>query len=295
MTEAEWHASNDPWEMLKWMNAPESCGSRPWSEWKPTDRQLRLFACACVRQVWHLLRYKRSRQAVEVAERFADGLATREELSAARADSRNGERDAATEAAWCVTVEAVWVAASDASWSAAWDSAAESASAVARAAQADLLRDIAGNPFRPVTLLIVNRCWKCGRASPASGVWCECGIPNDGYADCPWLTPTVASLAQAAYDARDSETGHLDPLTLAAVADALEEAGCPQEAEGACPVCLGSGGVPKPKGSPYQSTTIPCPACGGSGVGVHPLLAHLRDPGPHVRGCHVVDLLTGRE
>jgi hypothetical protein len=25
------------------------------------------------------------------------------------------------------------------------------------------------------------------------------------------------------------------------------------------------------------------------------LLEHLRGPGPHVRGCHVVDLLTGRE
>jgi hypothetical protein len=24
------------------------------------------------------------------------------------------------------------------------------------------------------------------------------------------------------------------------------------------------------------------------------LFAHLRSPGPHVRGCHVVDLLTGR-
>ena len=25
------------------------------------------------------------------------------------------------------------------------------------------------------------------------------------------------------------------------------------------------------------------------------LLTHLRGPGPHVRGCHVVDLLTGRK
>ena len=52
-----------------------------------TDRELRLFGCWCVRQVWHLLTDERSRKAVEVAELFADGKATREELGAAYADA----------------------------------------------------------------------------------------------------------------------------------------------------------------------------------------------------------------
>jgi hypothetical protein len=40
-----------------------------------TERKLRLFACACVRQQWDALRDVRSRRAVEVAECYADGLA----------------------------------------------------------------------------------------------------------------------------------------------------------------------------------------------------------------------------
>jgi len=70
-----------------------------------------------------------------------------------------------------------------------------------------------------------------------------------------WLTPTVLALAQTAYDARVLPAGHLDPQRLLILADALEDAGC----------------------------TAPA------------ILGHLRSPGPHVRGCHVLDLLLGKE
>ena len=49
------------------------------------DRTIRLFTCWCVRQVWHLLTDERLRHAVEVAERYAVGEATEEELEAASA------------------------------------------------------------------------------------------------------------------------------------------------------------------------------------------------------------------
>ena len=47
------------------------------------SRELRLFACACCTDIDALLDDERSRQAVDVAERYADGNASRDELKAA--------------------------------------------------------------------------------------------------------------------------------------------------------------------------------------------------------------------
>ena len=70
-----------------------------------------------------------------------------------------------------------------------------------------------------------------------------------------WLTTTVTSLALAAYEERIMPSGELDPARLAVLSDALEDAGC-DNAE---------------------------------------ILEHLRSPGPHVRGCWVVDLMLGKK
>jgi hypothetical protein len=89
------------------------------------DKEWRLFAVWCARQVQHLMTDERSIKAIDVAERFAHGNATSEELAAARA------------AAW----DAAW-AARDAAWDAAWaarDAAGDAAWDAARAAQREYL------------------------------------------------------------------------------------------------------------------------------------------------------------
>jgi hypothetical protein len=70
-----------------------------------------------------------------------------------------------------------------------------------------------------------------------------------------YLVPAVLSIAQAAYEERKLPSGHLDPARLAVLSDALEDAGC-TDAD---------------------------------------LLAHLRSPGPHVRGCWALDLILGMQ
>ena len=80
-----------------------------------SDRDLRLFAVWCAREALKLVEEPdpRSVEACNVAERFANGEAIQEELSAAR----DAARDAARAAAWA----AAWAAASDAAWAAARD------------------------------------------------------------------------------------------------------------------------------------------------------------------------------
>ena len=93
MTEAEWLSSKIPRAMLNAFR-PDSY-IQYYRNLKPEDRakagrldrKLRLFACACVRRVWHLLEDERSRRAVEVSERYAEGMATPEELDAACHDA----------------------------------------------------------------------------------------------------------------------------------------------------------------------------------------------------------------
>jgi hypothetical protein len=92
------------------------------------DREARLYAVWCARQVQHLMTDQRSLAALDVAERHANGEATDEELAAARAAAC----DAARDAAWAAARDAAWAAARDAARAAAW----AAARAAARAAQA---------------------------------------------------------------------------------------------------------------------------------------------------------------
>lgn len=104
------------------------------------DKTLRLFACACAREVWHLFKDERSLKAIEVIERYANGMATEEELAAAQyaawAAAWDAEQAEAQDAA-----QAARAAARDAARAAAWDAAWDAARAEARYAAWEAARD----------------------------------------------------------------------------------------------------------------------------------------------------------
>src|SRR5947209_20603142 len=70
-TEQEWLACANPHRMLEEVR------------FRQYARKLRLFACACCRHAWDLLGSRGGKEALLVAERFADGLAGEKERVAA--------------------------------------------------------------------------------------------------------------------------------------------------------------------------------------------------------------------
>ena len=110
------------------------------------DKDWRLYAVWCARQVQHMMTDPRSIAALDVAERHAEGTATDDELAAAASAATNAARSAA----WSATSCAVTNAARSAAWSAA-DSAAKSAAwNAARDAVGDAVGDAQTKRFLEV-------------------------------------------------------------------------------------------------------------------------------------------------
>jgi hypothetical protein len=189
MTEAEWGACAGPKRMLEHLRG------------RAGDRKWRLFACGCCRRFWQLLADDRSRNAVEVAERYADGLSTAEEMGAAKAGAEevwrsqwvygDTENPPAAYAAGGAATAAFPIAGHRMAESAVW-AGQGCGGRRERRAQSDLFRCVFGNPFRPAA---VDPSW------PA------------------WNGGAVRNLARTIYDERA-----FDRLPI--LADALEEAGC---------------------------------------------------------------------
>jgi hypothetical protein len=221
-------------------------------------RKVRLFSVACCRRNWHLLTDDRSRTAILTAEQLAEGNLNQTEVDGVRANAYavyentsrpgSGFPDATVgitlgrwesaqapvhallvydnvqetfRAAMIVSEEAVEAAVSSAVDEAPHPTMAgflkRAAQKVEHEAHCNLLRDIFGNPFRPIVV------------------------------DPRWQTESVVALATVIY-----AEWAFDRMPI--LADALEEAGCDHA----------------------------------------DFLAHCRGPGPHVRGCWVVDLVLGK-
>ncbi len=127
------------WDGAKW--AVENCHDMDevWQNAKPewliwvatregvlTDKELRLFAVWCARQVQHLMTDERSIAALDVAERYANGNATDKELNEARRAAWEAARDVADAAADA----APWATARDGAKLVAWDAHNASETAV---------------------------------------------------------------------------------------------------------------------------------------------------------------------
>jgi len=161
MTEAEWLASEDATSMLRFVG--QTAG----------DRKLRLFACACSRDIFGDDLH--TSQSIALAERYADGL------------SDQSERDSVLQNLSANDLLSAWVLDSN---------MVEAAPFVTEHFGDDLrrlalacVRDIFGNPFRPVTF------------SPA------------------WRTEIAVALATQMYESRDFGA-------MPILADALQDAGC---------------------------------------------------------------------
>src|SRR5690349_1478987 len=76
MTESEWVNATDPRVLLSWLH----------EQGMLTERKVRLFTVACCRSIWHLMTDERSRKAVEVAEQYADGAVSQDQLADAFLD-----------------------------------------------------------------------------------------------------------------------------------------------------------------------------------------------------------------
>ena len=84
------------------------------------ERVWRLFAVWCVRQVQHLLTDQRSLVALDVSERYANGMATDTELRAARDNARVASWNAASRRA-ASAESAAWYAAWVDGWEVVWE------------------------------------------------------------------------------------------------------------------------------------------------------------------------------
>ena len=172
MTEEEWLKCGSSRSMIEFVQS------------RVSERKLRLFACSCCRFRWSLVGHVLPCQILQVAEDYAEGRAPYSALQAVgrefsessyRLDLDNERFHMLSGLTNRHVRAAVWCAQTPGT-----------------PKKAELIRDIFGNPFRPVTL------------------------------DPRWLSSTVLDLARTIYDERLFER-------LPILADALMDAGCDSE------------------------------------------------------------------
>jgi hypothetical protein len=203
-----------------------------------TDRQSRLLCCALCREAWPILRDEASRKAVVVGEAYADDDACK----TARLDALSGVASCGSPsfvmdgqlAVNCVmpngfsrqfvvlgellgqTLRGCPLCLGGCWYCLSWapHRTARGFVPVPKARQMQLLKDLVGDPF----LTAENEGLSAATRLAAGGWHSGLGVP--------WMTRDVKLLAASAYNDR-LRAGNMDPVTLLALADAMEEAGAP--------------------------------------------------------------------
>jgi hypothetical protein len=234
MTESDWRNATDAYPMLKFLHRRAVGWQAVLPGWLTPNRsvagrQLRLFGAACCRSLWSFLGDEPGCEAVCVAERYAEGQASRDELRRVREQmlSQPGVRwwRRWLSRVYTFQMHEVWMWAQGMAWAVAadpddlwrqitrlaWVAGPDGPLGMSLElvdgipSPASLLRDVFGNPFSP--------------ASAVDPAWLD------------WNDGTVKRLAEAASEERSLPSGELDAGRLAVLCDGLEDAGCPSDHE----------------------------------------------------------------
>jgi hypothetical protein len=249
MTEADWLSATDPTPLLAFL--PDTG--------RLSERKARLFGVACCRRVWPLLTDERSREAVELAERYADDATASAALAVAAAVA--GE--AAEAAHWGSLPGSVQMASGAAARAAVPDFSVHEAASVAELA-AEAAGRRATDDAREAVWAVPGKTneqrwaahYAVHRAAEAEERAAQAALLRDLFGPLPFRavalspscrSPDVVALATTLYDRRAFDR-------LSVLATYLEDAGCDHQG----------------------------------------VLDHLRSPGPHVRGCWAVDVVLGK-
>lgn len=240
---------NDAEIMNRWLQGTDWQALVAAIEAEPSDRKLRLYAAACCRAVWSMLPDVRSRAAVQAAEEFADAKIDHDALQTAFRAVRYsvGKHDTPRLRAQSFAQQAARSTADLSSHQAATYAAQHSADAASWSQWGDAERDGATDEqfcrFRQAALLeqIASQTARFEEICPPA-------TPGKSSPSRSWITPALLEMAQGIYDQRSFRL-------LPVLADALEEAGCPDGE----------------------------------------LVAHLRRPAEHVRGCWALDIILGKQ
>jgi hypothetical protein len=278
MNEQEWLTSEDPANMVKFLDERGSLSNYR----QPLWRQLRLVACAACHLMMenlkdgdghHLLNTfpgTEFHNTINWGEAFADGKELDVTIEAI-GENFNKLVDRDAPGPFWVPWLCIKRCLGNRTWTGRYVAEEVVRLCLTSEGQSDIIRDVIGNPFLGY--------WKYDGSDEdwdyISGP--DLRKPAIAY-DQRWSTKDVLSIANGIYQEKDFSSCFI-------LADALEDADKDQEV---CGACEGTGRVMT------GDLFMPCKCCGQTGRKLGYFLNHLRSPRKHVKGCHVLDIILNK-